>query len=255
MLPASPRPSLFRSRTVRLACATAAALALLTVAGCAPARLQNAKALVQASEPFQHDPASPVGSLLVVGDSTAVGTGASRGENSVAGLIARDHPRLRIVNRAEDGARFEDIARQLDGSERYDMVLIMGGANDVLRFTRQTPWHDSMELAVRRAAARAGTVIVMPSGNVGNAPFFYPPASWLMTQRARTLHAMASEIALGQGAVYVNLYRERQDDPFAQEPERMNASDHLHPSDDGYAHWYGELRRQAGLDARIDALR
>ncbi|MDB5893712.1 MAG: family lipase, partial [Rhodoferax sp.] len=146
-------------------------------------------------------------------------------------------------------------ARQLEGSERYDLVLIMGGANDVLRFTRQEPWREHMALALRRAKARAGTVVLMPSGNVGNAPFFYPPASWLMTRRARTLHAMAREIAQQQGAVYVNLYRERQDDPFAQDPERMNASDHLHPSDAGYANWYGELRRQAGLDARIDALR
>ena len=36
----------------------------------------------------------------MVGDSTAVGTGASTSADSVAGLIGRMHPNLRIVNRA-----------------------------------------------------------------------------------------------------------------------------------------------------------
>ena len=242
-------------RTLGIGAAALAVLALVTVAGCAPARLRNASALIKASEPFQSQPASPAGSLLVVGDSTAVGTGASSASQSLAGLLARDHPRLRIVNLAEDGAKFEDIARQLEGSERYDVVLIMGGANDVLRFTRQKPWRDAMAMAVQRARARAPTVILMPAGNVGNAPFFYPPVSWLMTQRAKSLHAMAREVAQADQAIYVDLYRERQADPFAQQPERMNASDHLHPSDAGYAHWYEELKRQAGLPARIAALR
>ena len=33
---------------------------------------------------------------------------------------------MRIVNRASDGARFADIARQLEGDERFDAVLVLG---------------------------------------------------------------------------------------------------------------------------------
>jgi len=61
------------------------------------------------------------------GDSTGVGTGASSPRNSLAGLIARDHPRLRIDNRARDGATLADVVAQLAGEERYDVILVQAG--------------------------------------------------------------------------------------------------------------------------------
>ena len=53
--------------------------------------------------------------------------------------------------------------------------------------------------------------------------------------------------AAATGAAYVDLYRERADDPFAQDPQRLIAADHLHPSDAGYAVWFDEIERQALL--------
>ena len=86
----------------------------------------------------------------------------------------------------------------------------------------------------------------MPAGNVGNAPFFIAPASWYMTSRARTLHALVRESAQRHGAVYINLFKEAANDPFAQQPG-LHAVDGLHPSDAGYRLWFDELMAQAGL--------
>jgi hypothetical protein len=44
-------------------------------------------------------------SVLVIGDSLALGTGAARPEDSIAGLLARQSPHASIVNRACNGAR------------------------------------------------------------------------------------------------------------------------------------------------------
>jgi len=90
----------------------------------------------------------------------------------------------------------------------------------------------------------------MPGGNVGNAPFFFAPLSWIMTSRSRELHAMVRASAAARGAVYVNLFKEAADDPFVRDPQRLHAADGLHPSDDGYALWYSELRSQAALPDR-----
>jgi len=87
---------------------------------------------------------------------------------------------------------------------------------------------------------------MMPSGNVGNAPFFFPPVSWLMTSRSRALHDYMATSAARSGFVYVNLFRERSNDPFVAD-RSLNASDGLHPSDSGYRNWWGELQRQAAL--------
>jgi lysophospholipase L1-like esterase len=102
------------------------------------------------------------------------------------------------------------------------------------------------------ARQAAPFVVLMPAGNVGNAPFFFPPMSWWMTHRARRLHAAVAASALRHGAVYVRLFEERENDPFARQ-RALNASDGLHPSDAGYRVWLQQLLQQAGLAQRLTA--
>ncbi len=45
----------------------------------------------------------------------------------------------------------------------------------------------------------------------------------------------------------MNLYRRCGDDPFSNDPQRLIAVDHLHPSDEGYAVWFDEMESQAPL--------
>lgn len=224
-----------------------AVLALTVVTGQAAWRIKQSAALARQSEPLQALPDAPLKSMLIVGDSTGVGTGASSPAHSVAGLIARDHPQWRIVNRSEDGARFADIALQLQGDERFDAVLVMGGGNDVIRLTRHDALAQSIATTVQLAKGKSNVVLIQPPGNVGNAPFFFPPLSWLMTRRSKSLHRLVREVAAEYGAVYINLYQDRADDPFAQQPDEFNARDGLHPSDTGYRLWYDALITQGAL--------
>ncbi len=234
--------------------AVAAAAALLFTTGCAAWRIGQAADLARKSTPFQQSPADPALSLLIVGDSTGVGTGASAPEASLAGLLGRTHPRLRIDNRARDGATFADVVRQLDGTQRYDLVLIQAGGNDVIRMRSDDDVRADIDRATALARERSDRVVLMPAGNVGNAPFFFAPVSQLMTNRARRLHAFVRESATRHGAVVVNLFKEKADDPFAQTPE-LNAVDGLHPSDAGYRVWRDELLAQSGWAEVLAAAR
>lgn len=244
-----PAPRARRSLGARATIGLAAVLALwlLGSAGCAIPKLQTARELAARSEPLQQTPADPTERLLVVGDSTAAGTGASAAPQSVPGLIARDHPRWTIVNRAADGATFADIVDQLQAADgRFDRVLVMGGGNDVIRLTGRDTLQRHVQQAVERALALAPSVVLLPPGNVGNAPFFFPPWSWWMSARARMLHDVVRGVAARHEPVhYVNLYQPAETDPFAQQPDRLHAADGLHPSDDGYALWYRELQQQS----------
>jgi lysophospholipase L1-like esterase len=244
----------FSDRRLPRALWAAAALAVAATAGQAAWRIRQSAELARQSEPLQASPAGAMASLLIVGDSTAVGTGASSAAHSVAGLIASDHPRLRIVNRATDGARFAGIVRQLQGQERFDAVLVLGGGNDVIRLTGPQALAQDIDAVAQLARRRAPLVILMPPGNVGNAPFFRAPLSWLMTRRSRALHRFVRQAAADHGALYVSLYKDPADDPFAQRPDELNARDGLHPSDAGYRLWYDALRAQAGLARRLEAL-
>ena len=213
--------------TLYLAMLAAAA----SVGGSAMQNLRHAARLTRLSTPFNVNPEAA--------------------EASLAGHIALRYPSLRIRNLARAGARFADIAEQLKGAGKHDLILVAGGANDVMRFTSKPRLARDINLTLHRAASQAGQVILVPAPNVGNAPFFPRPLSWLLSRRARLLHRLARASAGTVGAAYVDLYREHAADPFAQDPQRLIAADRLHPSDAGYAVWFDELEWQAPLSGLL----
>lgn len=215
-------------------------------------RLHESVELARLSRPLQRLLVQPSLRLLVVGDSTAVGTGATVPQRSVAGLLAGHFPGLQIDNRARDGATFAELLAQLDGEERFDMVLVMAGGNDVVRLRGLQTLRSDVERVAQRARQRADLVVLMPAGNVGNAPLFIAPVSWLMTWRSRQLHHFAREAASHRGTLLVDLFREAADDPFVQRQE-LNAVDGLHSSDGGYRVWFDELMVQAALSQHLSA--
>jgi len=222
----------------------------LTVTGCAAWRLGEARALARASEPYRQPGQDGAPRLLVIGDSTAVGTGASAPTRSLPGLIGQRWPRIGIDNRAQDGATFAALPAQLAPDGRYDVVLVMAGGNDVIRLRDFAQVRADIERALALAHERAPTVVVMPAGNVGNAPFFPPPLSWWMSSRACELHVAIAAASARSGAIYVNLYRERAQDPFVQQLD-LHAADGLHPSEAGYRQWWSELEAQAAFGQRL----
>ena len=204
-------------------------------------RIRKAVALSHSIEPLQAEPLDATAQFLLVGDSTAVGTGASAADASVAGLIARQYPHVRIMNRAQVGAKFAEIAKQLEPPQRFDLILIVGGGNDVIRLTGGAALQADMGRALQLTSDRADAVVLMPVGNVGNAPFFTRPLSWLMRRRSLRLHALARGAAARANAIYVNNHKKRHEDPFVRDARRLNAADGLHPSDDGYLLWFSAL--------------
>lgn len=235
---------------VRTALWLLAGTALLLVSGCTAWRIRQSIELARASEPWQQSPDPAKLRLLIVGDSTAVGTGATLPERSLAGLIGQSHPQLLIENRAEDGARFTDVVRQLGAAGRFDIVLVQAGGNDVIRLRELDGLRGDIDRVVSLARERASLVILMPAGNVGNAPFFFAPLSWTMTRRSRAMHGFVQDAAARTGATYVNLFHERDNDPFVID-KRLNARDGLHPSDAGYEVWLRELMAQSDLPRRL----
>jgi lysophospholipase L1-like esterase len=220
-------------------------------AGYAALRLREARRPSGAGEPFDRL-ARPEGArLLVIGDSTATGTGASAPEYSLPGLLSRANPSLTVVNMGRGAARFEDFLEQLEGTDRFDAVLVLGGSNDLIHMTPDAALRDSIRRVAQRARVRSDVVVFVPPPNLGNVPFFFPPWNWWMTYRSRRLQAIVAEVARANGAHHVSLFFEREDDPFARHPKRLSAQDGIHPSDAGYELWQRELETQAQLSAKL----
>jgi lysophospholipase L1-like esterase len=227
------------------------------------------EALADVARPFERTMPQARHRVLVVGDSTGVGTGAERAHDSLAGRLAADFPDIAIVNRARNGAKTRDACGQVAEfeGERFDLVLIHVGGNDIFRRTPLARLAADVDELLERAT-RVGThVLVTTTPNVGLAPIFFAPLSWWMTTRSRQVRDLFARAARRHGAHYANFFHPRSCDPFSREWRRYYAADRLHPSSECYgyvyrallratplAHWLAEASAPSDLGADVDEL-
>ncbi len=179
-------------------------------------------------------------SLLVLGDSTAVGVGAEDAAQSVAGRLSNALD-ASVENYAKSGAVSADIASQLARAKKgaYDVVLVQVGANDVIDLHDPDAASAALEEALVDVRTKSEHVVLLTSGKIGEAPLFPWFVRSYLTRRAADLRERFKTIADKYDAVYVDLYAI--DDPFASDPERYYAPDGLHLTGDGYGFWYAQV--------------
>jgi lysophospholipase L1-like esterase len=218
------------------------------VVGLYASRIRFSRRIVARTTAAQSTPERCRRTIVVAGDSTAIGVGALPAE-STAGRIAAAFPHARVINVAKSGANIGRVAEQLDGLdiERADLVLIHACANDVLEFRPVERVEHDLRWAVARARRLTENVILMPGHNFSVAPFFMRPLSRLIMWHAVRIHAMVKRVTQESGVIFVDLFHDPKDDPFAQEPHRYYCPDGLHPSGEGYALWFAALIAQAPL--------
>lgn len=182
---------------------------------------------------------------LFVGESTGVGTGAKRPEESVAGRLGASLQSSDIENISQNGARISDAIKQIESipeNASFEAIILMIGGNDILNFTPPNKVRESILELMNKAKSRAGYVYLMTTGDVGNAPAFGPILSGLYSLRSRELRDIFIEESKREGVIFVDLFLPKGNDPFAEEPLKYHSADGVHPSSDGYAVWYGKLR-------------
>lgn len=236
-----------------LAARLGAALALALVAGATllqAGRLQRAlrtaRGLVAGTTPFARRPEGAQRRVLLLGDSTGVGVGGGPAQ-SVAALLARDHPELQLINACRSGARLPDVAQQVADHAAelplMDAVLVLAGGNDVL-YTRRLPQlAEAADALMRQLAPVAPRVVWLGPANIGHAPVFVPPFSWWMSLRTRQAARIYAQCAQLAGATYLDFFGVGAADPFVADRQRWFARDGIHPSAASYRYCYDRLRR------------
>jgi lysophospholipase L1-like esterase len=237
-------------RTFLLSIGAVAALIAVFDALVIARALMRGSEVAASSAPYAARPQDAELALLVVGDSTAVGTGATSPADSIAGRIAADFSPMRVDNLAANGALTAAVNEQLRSAplDRYDMVLIQVGGNDALRFTSIAALEASITEAVSLASDLGDRVAVMSTGDLGAAPALPWPLSRVFSWRSQRVREVFRRAAEKHKAHYVDLFvDEGRENPFVLEPEVYHARDGLHPSSAGYGAWYGMLREQLPL--------
>jgi lysophospholipase L1-like esterase len=205
-------------------------------------RVQISKQVVRVAVPYSRPSTDTRVSLLVLGDSTGVGVGASKPEDTVAGRLASRIDATVVENYAVSGAVVTDLLTQIKQAklDEYSVILVQIGGNDIIRF------HDSgtvgMHLAkALRSLPPAHSVFLMSAGNVGATtlfPFFIRPFHTSLTMK---YHRVFERVASAADVEYINLYTPPVTDVFVTDPKKYFSADGLHPSSDGYGVWFEKL--------------
>lgn len=173
--------------------------------------------------------------ILVVGDSTMYGAGATSPDKTLGGLLAAHYPGASIETVAENGARVRDLAAQLSQArcERYDLIIIGVGGNDIVRLSRYSVLRRQLRQILERVSNRAETVVLLHSLNIGNTGFFIFPLNRLFDYRTQQLSLLYQAVVQGfSNVIYLNTYRPAKSDYYTPSTRpQFLAADGYHPSD------------------------
>jgi lysophospholipase L1-like esterase len=193
------------------------------------------------NEAYAYQNATGTLSVLVLGDSTAVGVG-SPSQDSVAGRLGT-YLNASVENHAVSGAVTTNLAKQIMQTQRphYDLILIQIGANDIIRFHSPAATAKTLDAALKSLKPKSDRIVLLTAGRVGDAPFFPRLFGWLWTWQASRMRAQFMTVANADNIAYVDLYSAP--DPFNSDPVRYYAPDGLHLTGDGYGYWFDQVRQ------------
>jgi lysophospholipase L1-like esterase len=215
--------------------------------------VQRARAFAAQGRRFERRLAAQGSRILILGDSTGVGVGASRPEESIAGLLAADFPDADVVNVSESGAKVADTLAQVracaEQGLRFDLALLHVGGNDVVRATPTAKLADDCEQLLVELGRLADRSLWLGPPNPGITPLFTPPFSWVVAARSRAATAIFVECAARHGITFVNFSSAEHEAQFVRARTEHFAADRFHPSSSSYRYGWSVARRAVDFSA------
>jgi lysophospholipase L1-like esterase len=211
----------------------------------------RARRFAKAGRRFERRLSAQSATVLILGDSTGVGVGAARPDESVAGLLAADYPDADIVNVAVSGTRVSGAIRQartcLEAGMRFDLALLHVGGNDVVADTPLHQLADDCDTLLRELGTLAARTAWLGPPDLGLAPLFPRPYAWLMASRSRAATKVFSAAAARHNVVFVDFSAPAHVAYFRKRRRKHFAIDGFHPNSASYKYGYAVARRMLGL--------
>lgn len=185
--------------------------------------------------------------LIVIGESTAVGVGASAHAEALPGYLAealRERLERSVAwsvtgkNGATVRKVITDLVPVLNGSVP-DLVVVTVGINDLIRRRPLKVWTTDLTELIRalQDKYRHADVLVAGMPPVHRFPAIPQPLRLVLGTRAQAMDRVMREVAHANGATHVPM------DESKARDRRLFASDGLHPSPAGYRAWANDLAR------------
>jgi lysophospholipase L1-like esterase len=179
--------------------------------------------------------------ILVLGDSTAYGTGADKLEDTLTGRFAHDFPQVQVDNYAVNGSVTKDALKQVEKAEiekaKYNLVIISTGGNDTWKMTKMDAIENSLRELLARAKNIAGNnVVVIIYNNIASGPVFPLIVRPIILYRTNKINQIFMRVSRDFNIEAVPIFLEDE-----RCPDNFFSHDGLHPSSEGYRIMYIRL--------------
>jgi lysophospholipase L1-like esterase len=216
--------------------------------------VQRARAFAAQGRRYERRLASKGLAVLILGDSTGVGVGANLPEESIAGLLAADFPEADVVNISESGARIVDAVAQAKkcnaAAMHFDVAILHIGGNDIVRATPTDKLAESCEELLTELERLAHRTVWLGPPNLGIAPLFPAPYSWVLAARSRAAAAVFAQGAARHRVSFIDFSAPAHAGYFKGRRRRHFAADGFHPNSSSYRYGYAAARQAMGLAAK-----
>ncbi len=206
----------------------------------------RSRALAAAGRRYERRQAASAHAILVLGDSTGVGVGAERPEDSIAGRLATDFPESDIVNISCSGACVGDALAQvrqcLAEGRHFDVAVLHLGGNDVVRGTSVAQLSTACDALMVELGGLARRTVWLGPPNIGLAPLFPLPYAWLMASRSRAATSVFAASAAKHGVAYIDFSTPEHAERLRHGRKLHFAEDGFHPSSSSYGYGYATAR-------------
>ncbi len=209
--------------------------------------LRKTGVLMKKAIPFSRTVVNAQTNILVLGDSTMVGTGSEDPKNTTAGRLGSMYPNATITNISENGLKIAGLLEKIktiDTTQKFDIILIQIGANDIIRFTSIKNIEEGIQKVLAWTIANSNKVIFLHSGNVGDSKFFPWYINALLSKRSYEVRDIYIKQAQATGAHYINLIDSSLTKVVLENPNEYYANDFLHLNDKGYGLWFDEIQKE-----------
>ena len=202
--------------------------------------------LIKNTTPFSRSLPQTERKILILGDSTAYGTGTETPLWSTAGRIGILYPDATIVNRSVNGLRIAGLLKLMENFEKeehYEIILIQIGANDIMRLTSMRAIELGITTILSQAQIFGTRIILLHSGDIWKAKFFPFYLKPLLSRRSLQVRSIYQKVARQYWVLYVDFISSPIADLFNHSPRTYYASDSLHPTSSGYWLWFTEIEK------------
>jgi acyl-CoA thioesterase-1 len=205
----------------------------------------NSRKLIAVSDGFPRDyylgsPSDAPFLYVVLGDSTAVGTGTESVDETmayrIASKIAGERRYVHVINIAHVGDKFGDVCdNQLPrlANLRPDLITLNCGANDATHRTPLPIYQARLQQALRAlTATNAPEILVASSPDLSYARAVPVALHGTYLNQTEAENAILRSQTANTRVTIVDLFRDGK-----LKPASLYASDNFHPDAQGYAVW------------------